>query len=68
MLNNLPEPIDLDVDENPNTLHWTDRGEHAQGTRPAAEHSNPVTSLRHEILVQNFDEPIGLAFDSDSGQ
>lgn len=80
ILDNLPEPIDLDVDEGSNTLYWTDRGElpygntfncvrlDSTGRRPAATTANMVTGLWHEILAQNFDEAIGLAFDSDIGR
>ncbi|XP_044716173.1 3-hydroxyacyl-CoA dehydrogenase-like protein LAM1 [Hirsutella rhossiliensis] len=80
VLDNLPEPIDLDIDEKTNTLYWTDRGEipygntfnriqlDVSGTRPAAEHPDAKTGLRHEILVQNFDEAIGLARDADTGR
>ena len=75
LLDNLPEPIDLDIDEGENVLYWTDRGElpygntfnrvrlDTVGTQLAEERANPRTGLKHEILVQNLDEAIGLAFD-----
>lgn len=77
VLDNLPEPIDLDIDETSNILYWTDRGGlpygntfnrlqlDASGTRPAEVLSASVPGLKHEILVQNFDEAIGLAYDAE---
>ncbi|KAJ6443546.1 alpha methylacyl- racemase protein [Purpureocillium lavendulum] len=78
VLDKLPEPIDLHIDEEANTLYWTDRGElpfgntfnrlrlDDAGTGPEAQQADPRSGLRHEILVQNFDEAIGLAFDADT--
>ncbi|KAJ5220567.1 hypothetical protein N7468_009771 [Penicillium chermesinum] len=49
VLNGLPEPIDLEVDEEAHTLYWTDRGELPLGAT--------------EILSRNFNEAIGLKLD-----
>lgn len=80
VLDNLPEPIDLEFDETSNILYWTDRGEvpygntfnrirlDASGTGPATVSPDAVTGLRHEILAQNFDETIGLALDKAEGR
>jgi sugar lactone lactonase YvrE len=80
VVDNLPEPIDLDVDEKSNTLYWTDRGElpygntfnrlrlDGSGTRPAADGRDSVSGLRYEVMVQNFDEAIGLAFDPENSK
>lgn len=80
ILDNLPEPIDLYIHEESNTLYWTDRGElpygntfnklllDNSGTRPAASHPDPVSGIQYEIIVQNFDEAIGLTFDLETGR
>ncbi|VUC27229.1 unnamed protein product [Clonostachys rosea] len=77
LLDNLPEPIDLYVDESNNILYWTDRGElpygntfnkiqlDATGLSLADEEANERTGLKHEIIVQNLNEAIGLAFDEE---
>lgn len=73
ILEHLPEPIDLEIEESSNTLYWTDRGEipfgnslnrarlDAQG-RPFQTSS----SQKHEILTRNFNEAIGLKIDASS--
>ncbi|KAF2995065.1 hypothetical protein E8E13_002331 [Curvularia kusanoi] len=78
LLQNLPEPIDLEIDEAKNTLYWTDRGEvpygntfnriklEESGTRIDSGGSNPTPGFQHEIIVQNFHEAIGLCHDKDS--
>ncbi|GJN66055.1 hypothetical protein PLICBS_000071 [Purpureocillium lilacinum] len=80
LLDGLPEPIDLDIDESTNTLYWTDRGElpygntfnraqlDARGFALAREQADQTTGLKHEIVAQNLDEAIGLAFDEDDGR
>jgi hypothetical protein len=62
VLENLPEPIDLEIDAETGTLYWTDRGEHPWGcslNRAAvgAERGEP------EIVARHFHEPIGLKLD-----
>ncbi|PNP73372.1 hypothetical protein FNYG_13270 [Fusarium nygamai] len=64
----LPEPIDLDFDEDSGVLYWTDRGEIPFGNTlnkktivgqpPAAE-----GKLGREIIAQGFAEAIGLGLD-----
>lgn len=64
----LPEPIDLELDENAGMLYWTDRGEFpfgntlnrktVQGEAPEAERE-----LGRQILAEGFGEAIGLALD-----
>lgn len=80
VLGQLPEPIDLEFDDESNTLYWTDRGElpygntfnrvslDPSGTQPVATHPDPVTGLKYEIIAQNLDEAIGLALDKQTGQ
>ncbi|KAM0548779.1 hypothetical protein ACHAPJ_009775 [Fusarium lateritium] len=72
LLDNLPEPIDLHIDEKNDKLYWTDRGEVPHGNSLnsislnaaglALENSGP------QILCRRFKEAIGLAVDSDRGQ
>lgn len=59
---NLPEPIDLEIDAETQTLYWTDRGEHPRGcslncASVGAEKGKP------EIIARHFHEPIGLKLD-----
>ncbi|KAL3961179.1 hypothetical protein ACCO45_002702 [Purpureocillium lilacinum] len=80
VLDNLPEPIDVEVDDDSNTLFWTDRGEipygntfnklnlSGSGTAPATAKVDDITGLRYEILAQHFDEAIGLAGDRKNGR
>ncbi|KAL5610600.1 hypothetical protein FOBRF1_006717 [Fusarium oxysporum] len=80
LLDHLAEPIDLEIDQESNTLYWTDRGElpygntfnrvqlDESGLRLKKEEADHRTGLKHEILVQNFDEAIGLAHDPEGGR
>ncbi|KAF1929900.1 YWTD domain-containing protein, partial [Didymella exigua CBS 183.55] len=80
LLQSLPEPIDLEIDESTNTLYWTDRGElpygnsfnrlvlNEAGTRASSDNFEPTVGLQHEVLVQNFNETIGLCHDKDAGR
>ncbi|KAJ6157993.1 hypothetical protein N7470_005585 [Penicillium chermesinum] len=70
VLNGLPEPIDLEVDEEAHTLYWTDRGELPLGNSLNRVHLDasglpkPHQSSRgYEILSRNFNEAIGLKLD-----
>ncbi|KIL90178.1 hypothetical protein FAVG1_06917 [Fusarium avenaceum] len=66
----LPEPIDLDFDEDNGVLYWTDRGEMPLGNTlnkktiigepPAAE-----SKLGRQIIAQGFGEAIGLRLDKE---
>ncbi|KAL4790309.1 NAD(P)-binding protein [Aspergillus venezuelensis] len=74
LLDNLPEPIDLEVDEESNTLYWTDRGELPFGNslnRIALDSAGLAvkdsSSRGYEILARNFHETIGLKLDSANG-
>ncbi|KAJ4249792.1 hypothetical protein NW762_012134 [Fusarium torreyae] len=72
LLDNLPEPIDLHIDEEGDKLYWTDRGEIPRG--------NSLNSIaldaaglalgdsRPQILCRRFKEAIGLVVDSKRGQ
>jgi hypothetical protein len=80
LLDRLPEPVDLYMDDESKTLYWTDRGElpfgntlnrvqlDVTGAALAVQTADPKTGFRHEIMVQNLDEAIGLARDDDTGR
>lgn len=67
-MDHLPEPIDLELDEENGVLYWTDRGELPLGNTlnkktlvgkaPQAEQK-----LGRQILAQGFAEAIGLKLD-----
>lgn len=64
----LPEPIDLELDEDAGTLYWTDRGEFPFGNtlnRKTVEGEIPEAErvLGRQILAEGFGEAIGLALD-----
>ncbi|EAU33264.1 hypothetical protein ATEG_06720 [Aspergillus terreus NIH2624] len=70
VLDGLPEPIDLEFDEEERTLYWTDRGEHPTGCSlnrvvvgdGKVDKAALKTSM--EILARQFHEPIGLKLDA----
>ncbi|KAF4497573.1 alcohol dehydrogenase [Fusarium agapanthi] len=70
----LPEPIDLEVDEDENVLYWTDRGELPNGNTINRAKLDGVTKDHHdgasqsgkdyEILTRGLHEAIGIKLDS----
>ncbi|PGH18786.1 hypothetical protein AJ79_00199 [Helicocarpus griseus UAMH5409] len=74
ILDNLPEPIDLEIDEQSRTLYWTDRGEIPLGNslnRAELNESGLVepgpSGRRYEIVTRHLKEAIGLKLDLDHG-
>jgi len=64
LFDELPEPIDLEWDEEHRLLYWTDRGDPPRGnTLNRCTISDGVPGAP-EILLSNLDEGIGLALDS----
>lgn len=67
LFDGLPEPIDLELDEDHNYLYWTDRGAPPKGNtvnRITLKSGQVSTnSLQNEILVRNLHEGIGIALD-----
>jgi DNA-binding beta-propeller fold protein YncE len=62
--NKLPEPIDLELDTETQTLYWTDRGEHPIGcTLNRAYVGGEDMDLEKIMLARHFHEPIGLKLD-----
>jgi 3-hydroxyacyl-CoA dehydrogenase/DNA-binding beta-propeller fold protein YncE len=65
LFDDLPEPIDLDLDLTNRMLYWTDRGNAPQGntvSRARLDAKNKKAK-RQEILVKDLMEGIGLALD-----
>ncbi|KAE8414816.1 hypothetical protein BDV36DRAFT_285865 [Aspergillus pseudocaelatus] len=74
LLNNLPEPIDLEIDEASRTLYWTDRGE-----LPIGNSLNSIcldrsglplpsdSSQGYNVLCRHLKEAIGLRLDVENG-
>jgi hypothetical protein len=70
ILNNLPEPIDLEIDEQSRSLYWTDRGEIPFGNslnRLRLDHFGlPLPNKfdkGYEVISRNLNEAIGLKLD-----
>ena len=66
LLDNLPEPIDLEFDEDTRLLYWTDRGELPRGNtlnRIQLSEDCAKVSGAKEILAKKFHEVIGLKLD-----
>ena len=70
LFDNLPEPIDLDLDLSNRMIYWTDRGNPPRGNtvsraRLDAKGKDPN---KQEILVNDLMEGIGLALDLKHGR
>ena len=67
---NLPEPIDLDLDLANRTLYWTDRGDAPRGNPVNRAPMDPLSRNRKEpeILFTHLEEGIGLALDLKGGR
>ena len=66
LLDNLPEPIDLEFDGETRSLYWTDRGELPRGNtlnRIQLSEDGAKSSGAKEILANKFHEAIGLKLD-----
>jgi len=67
---NLPEPIDLDLDVANKTLYWTDRGDPPRGNTVNRAPTDPKSGSRiqPEIVFSHLMEGIGLALDLKGGR
>ena len=68
VISKLPEPIDLEVDDEESVLYWTDRGELPMGNTLNRKHlvdpaPEEEKALGRKILAQGFGEAIGLRYD-----
>ncbi|KLP08903.1 3-hydroxybutyryl-CoA dehydrogenase [Fusarium fujikuroi] len=70
----LPEPIDLEIDEDENVLYWTDRGELPNGNTinrakldgiAKVTHDGPSNpGVHYEVVTRGLHEAIGIKLDS----
>ncbi|KAF3399905.1 Low-density lipoprotein receptor-related protein 5 [Penicillium rolfsii] len=67
VLQNLPEPIDLEIDTETDTLYWTDRGEHPHGSSLNTCNIRSDAKPKAQIIARHFSEPIGLKLDTKNG-
>ncbi|KNC92594.1 hypothetical protein [Trabulsiella odontotermitis] len=65
---NLPEPIDLELDETNGYLYWTDRGCYPDGNSLNRAKVGADGLTEHQILFSGFSEAIGLALDEKNNQ
>jgi hypothetical protein len=71
VVGNLPEPIDLEFDDEEGVLYWTDRGDPPPGNTLNKKLiiGGPRASeepIERQILAQGFGEAIGLKLDRDN--
>lgn len=64
LLENLPEPIDLEIDKETNTLYWTDRGAEPYGNSLNKADITEHGLKEHKIVSKGFKEAIGCALDA----
>lgn len=63
LLNHLPEPIDLEIDDENRILYWTDRGAPPDGNSLNCAKITASGLKDHQVLVRGFKEAIGLVLD-----
>jgi 3-hydroxyacyl-CoA dehydrogenase/sugar lactone lactonase YvrE len=73
LFQNLPEPIDLEIDEETNTLYWTDRGELPLGNsinrakidtiKPVEGNATSRPGSDYELVARGLHEAIGIKLD-----
>jgi len=70
LYNNLPEPIDLDLDLGNRIMYWTDRGEPPRGNTVNRAPMDAINGKRPEpeIVINHLMEGIGLALDLGNGR
>jgi DNA-binding beta-propeller fold protein YncE len=70
LYNNLPEPIDLDLDLGNRIMYWTDRGDPPRGNTVSRAPMDATDGNRPEpeIVFNHLMEGIGLALDLDNGR
>ena len=70
LYDNLPEPIDLDLDLSNRIMYWTDRGDPPRGNTVNRAPMDVTTGKRPEpeIIFNHLMEGIGLALDLENGR
>jgi DNA-binding beta-propeller fold protein YncE len=70
LYNNLPEPIDLDLDLGNRIMYWTDRGDPPRGNTVNRAPMDATNGKRPEpeIVLNHLMEGIGLGLDLDNGR
>jgi hypothetical protein len=70
LYNNLPEPIDLDLDPGKRIMYWTDRGDPPRGNTVNRAPMDAASGNRPEpeIVFNHLMEGIGLALDLANGR
>ena len=70
LYDNLPEPIDLDLDVAHRVMYWTDRGDPPRGNTVNRAPMDPMPGSRKdpEIVFSHLMEGIGLALDLKGGR
>ncbi|MEQ5112788.1 hypothetical protein [Providencia vermicola] len=63
LLADLPEPIDLLLDEEANILYWTDRGAEPDGNSLNCANVTLHGLTNHRVISRGFKETIGLTYD-----
>lgn len=66
LFDKLPEPIDLDYEDDSQTLYWTDRGEYPLGNTLNSAYVGPRDKEVGQVkmLARHFHEAIGLKIDT----
>lgn len=64
LLDNLPEPIDLEIDAVNDVLYWTDRGGEPDGNSLNRARLTGQGLTDHRVVCTGFAEAIGLALDA----
>ncbi|KAE8331377.1 hypothetical protein BDV39DRAFT_218710 [Aspergillus sergii] len=67
---NLPEPIDLEIDQDTEILYWTDRGEYPAGNSVNRSYVGSTADVKmsappkFDVLTRHLHEAIGLSLDT----
>lgn len=67
LLEDLPEPIDLEIDAHNGLLYWTDRGAPPYGNSLNRARITPEGLADPQVICTGFAEAIGLAIDAAAG-
>ncbi len=63
LLDKLPEPIDLLIDEEKQILYWTDRGGEPNGNSLNCAEMTEHGLANYRVICRGFNETIGLTYD-----